>query len=48
MYKVRISIKIGTRERLRRLGIVGESYDQVLRRIIDYIEFHPEYWDKEI
>ena len=29
MYKVRISIKIGTRARLRRLGIVAESYDQV-------------------
>jgi len=44
--KVTIRIKKKVRERLRRLGIVGESYDQVISRIIDYIEFHPEYWNR--
>lgn len=41
---IRISKKV--RERLRRLGIVGESYDTVIKRIIYYIEFHPEYWNR--
>jgi len=35
-------------ERLRKLGIVGESYNTIINRIILYIEFHPEYWDKKI
>ncbi len=46
MKKVKISIRKITRERLRKLGIVGESYDQVLSRVIDYMEFHPEYWNR--
>ena len=43
MKKVKISIKKETREKLRRLGVVGESYDTVITRVISYIEFHPEY-----
>ena len=46
--KTKVVIKISkvTREKLRRLGIVGESYDTVILRIISYIEFHPEYWNR--
>ena len=46
--KVNIKISKDTRERLRKLGIVGESFDTIILRIISYIEFHPEYWDKKI
>ena len=45
--KVIIKISKDTRKKLRQLGI-GESYDTMINRIIKYIEFHPEYWDKEI
>ena len=44
--KVVIKISKDTREKLRRLGIVGESYDIVITRVISYIEFHPEYWNR--
>ncbi len=46
--KVIIRIRKDTRKKLRQLGIVGESFDTIISRIIKYIEFHPEYWDKEI
>jgi len=35
-------------ERLRKLGLVGEDFNTIIIRMILYIEFHPEYWDKEI
>lgn len=44
--KVVIKISKDTREKLRQLGIVGESYDTVIMRVISYIEFHPEYWNR--
>ncbi len=46
--KAVIRIKKDTRKKLRQLGIAGENYDTIINRIIKYIEFHPEYWDKEI
>lgn len=46
--KVNIKISKDTRERFRRLGTVEESDDTVINRLIDYIEFHPEYWSREI
>ena len=45
--KVVINISKNTRERLRQLGIVGESYDLVLNRIISYIELNDEYWNRK-
>ena len=48
MDKTKISIRKETRERLRHLRVDGESYDTVINRIIDYIEFHPEYWSRKI
>ena len=48
MVKVKVFIDIETRERLKQLGEPGESLDAIINRIINYIEFHPEYWNREI
>ncbi|KER06864.1 hypothetical protein AAA799E16_00380 [Marine Group I thaumarchaeote SCGC AAA799-E16] len=48
MVKAKIFIDMETLERLKRLGESGESLDAIINRIINYIEFHPEYWDREI
>ena len=45
---VNIRISKEVREKLRRLGIVGESYNTIISRIISYIEFHPEYWSRKL
>jgi len=46
--KVKITIEQETLERLKQLGSVGEKIDAIINRIINYIEFHPEYWNREI
>ena len=46
--KVKITIEQETLERLKQLGEPGESLDAIINRIINYIEFHPEYWNREI
>jgi len=43
---IRISKKI--RKRLRKLGVAKESDNTIIKRMIDYIEFHPEYWSRQI
>ncbi|MCE9652094.1 MAG: hypothetical protein K8Q89_03415 [Nitrosarchaeum sp.] len=48
MDKVKIPIRRETRKRLRPLCGEGESYDTAINRMINYIEFHPEYWDRKI
>ncbi len=45
---VEVFINKETLERVKRLGDSGESLDAIINRIINYIEFHPEYWSKEI
>ncbi len=45
---VKVFINKETLERVKRLGDSGESLDAIINRIINYIEFHPEYWDRKI
>jgi len=46
--KVKIKIDKKVRKRLKKLKVVGDSYSTIINRIIDYIEFHPEYWSRRI
>lgn len=45
--KVKIFLEEETCRRLEPLKDRGESFDTVINRILDYIEFHPEYWNRE-
>jgi hypothetical protein len=40
--KTHIDIRYFTRERLKRLGNKGESYDKIINDLIDYFIAHPE------